>query len=341
MKKIALILTGGTIGSKVTDHIIDVGEEAGYVLVDSYEKMYGEKDTFSVFSPFQSLSENFTRVQWQSLCDFLWDFPFGEYEGVVIAHGTDTLAYSAALVSMLFGRRGVPIVFVASNYPVGEPGSNGVRNLRGAVNFIQRERIPGVFAAYENDREEMEIHLGTRMIPADNVRDQYGSFGGPCFGVVKESGFVWNVCANNPSIESCKKMGKEGRIFREKIAFTKDVLFLMPYPGQNYESISLEQKPAAVYHYLYHAGTACVTEGKYSFLNFARRCNKEEIPLYVASLKKGNVDAYATGNAILQEHVIPMFDISPVAGYIKVLIAYNQKEKTAEEVMRENFFFET
>ena len=35
-----------------------------------------------------------------------------------------------------------------------------------------------------------------------------------------------------------------------------------------------------------------------------------------------------------------MFDIAPVAGYIKLVLAYNQKEKTAEEVCAHNLFYE-
>lgn len=346
MKKIALILTGGTIGSKNTDHIIDVGEDTVYRLVSAYEKTYNEKDVFEVFSPFQSLSENFTKIEWQKLCDLLWDFPFEEYQGLVIAHGTDTLAYTAALVSMLFAERGVTILFVASNYPIGAKKSNGVRNLRGAVNYIRQQVANGVFVAYENAVGDVEVYLGTRLLPADNVLDQYGSFAGPCFGVMKEEGFFENKNEKAPSLKKLKasengiKTKMHQTFFRTPIQFKKDILFLMPYPGQNYQYISLGEKPAAVFHYLYHAGTACVKANRYSFLEFLKRCKQAQIPCYVASIKAGNQDAYATGNDILQQGAIPLFDISPIAGYMKLILAYNQTERTVEEVLAHNFFYE-
>lgn len=350
MKKIALILTGGTIGSKNTEHIIDVGEDTVYQLVSAYEEVYGEKDIFEIYSPFQSLSENFTKTEWQKLCDLLWDFPFENYQGVVIAHGTDTLSYTAALVAMLFSDKGVPITFVASNYPIGAEGSNGVRNLGGAVNFIRQQVANGVFVVYENAVGDMEVFLGTRLLPADNVLDQYGSFAGPCFGVMKEAGFFYNKNEKAPLPEELnanrkapvqEKFNQDQKVFFQKpINFTKDILFLMPYPGQNYEHISLKEKPAAVFHYLYHAGTACIKADNYSFLEFLKRCKQEQIPCYVASIKAESKDAYATGNEILQQGAIPLYDISPISGYMKLLLAYNQTERPIEEVLRHNFFYE-
>lgn len=343
MKKIALILTGGTIGSKNIEHIIDVGEDTVYQLVSAYEEAYGEKDIFKIYSPFQSLSENFTKTEWQKLCDLLWDFPFENYQGVVIAHGTDTLSYTAALVAMLFAEKKVPITFVASNYPIGAEGSNGVRNLRGAVNFIRQQVANGVFVVYENAVGDMEVFLGTRLLPADNVLDQYGSFAGPCFGVMKEEGFYCNKNEKAPLLEELNantKSNSNQSFFQNPIYFPKDILFLMPYPGQNYKHISLKERPAAVFHYLYHAGTACVKADNYSFLEFLKRCKQEQIPCYVASIKADSKDAYATGNEILQQGAIPLYDISPIAGYMKLLLAYNQTERPIEEVLRHNFFYE-
>jgi len=345
MKKIALILTGGTIGSSIEEHIINVGEQSVYKLTTAYEEQYKEQDVFEIFSPFQSLSENFTKEEWQALYDFLYEFPFEKYKGIVIAHGTDTLAYTAALVGMIFGAVKIPILFIASNYPVGHPKSNGVTNLRAAVELIRKGKLKGVFSVYENEKEEVEIHLATRMLPADNVRDQYGSFGGECFGKMLPQGkekkdftIQLSVASHNPTIEEIQKTVRP--FFQSKLHFQKDILFLMPYPGQNYDSIVPGQNVAAVYHYLYHAGTACTKEGKYSFLKFVERCKKQGIPVYVASLKKESVDSYATQDALLKKGVHPMFDIAPVAGYIKLVLAYNQKEKTAEEVCAHNLFYE-
>lgn len=357
MKKIALVLTGGTIGSKVSDCIIDIGEQSVYQLVDAYEKEYEESGIFEVFSPFQALSENFTKNQWQMLYDFLYDFPMEQYEGIIIAHGTDTLAYTASLTGMLFGHVGVPVVFIAGNYPVGQPWSNGLHNLYGAVSWIKQQVAHGVFVLYENDKEELEVHLSTRLLPADNYRDQYGVFGGSCFGIMQykkpvvlrnENGvflapkeeleFVPNVTSYNPEIMEFNR--KKEPFLKERINFMKDVQLLIPYPGMNYSCLHFGESVAAVYHSLYHAGTACVTQGEYSFLSLAEKCRAENIPIYIGSLKAKMKNSYATGDAILRTGVKPLYDLSHVSAYMKLVIAYNQKEKSVEEVMEHVFFYE-
>lgn len=343
MKKIALILTGGTIGSVVEEHAIRVGENSVYQLVEAYEKTYGEKDSFEVFSPFQALSEDFTEAEWQKLYDFLYTFPFSDYEGVIVAHGTDTLAYTAALVGMLFPCVKVPILFIASNYPIGTPKSNGLTNLRGAVCFLRQHIALGTFVIYENNREQVEVHLSDRLIPADNAIDQYGSFGGECFGLLLPKGeekeefyFVQSEAPHNVAYleKKLQELLVEQRpLLQNPVSFKRDVLFLMPYPGQNYGSIVPDENVAAVYHYLYHAGTACTTPGNYSFLQFAKKMQQQGLPVYVASLKSGVKDSYVTQQEMLKAGVHPLYDSSPVAGYIRLVIAYNQQEMSPEEYL--------
>ena len=357
MKKIALVLTGGTIGSMVSDRIIDIGEQSVYQLVDAYEREYKEKEIFEVFSPFQALSENFTKKEWQMLYDFMYDFPAEDYAGIVIAHGTDTLAYTASLIGMLFGHLEIPIVFIASNYPVGQPWSNGLHNLYGAVSWIRQQAANGVYVVYENAKEQLEVHLATRLLPADNYEDQYGTFGGSCFGIMKyeeevvlrkEDGtflapkkpvtFVANEGKHNPAILD---LGKQKEPFlKDKICFEEDVLLITPYPGLNYSHFYSKEHPAAVYHSLYHAGTACVTQGAYSFLSFAQQCREDGIPLYIGSIKARMKNCYASGDAILQTGVKPLYDISTPSAYMKLILAYNQKEKKVDEVLEHVFFYE-
>ena len=59
MKKILVLLTGGTIGSKVENGVIDVGENSVYLLTSLYEEKFGKED-FEVRVPLQILSENMT-----------------------------------------------------------------------------------------------------------------------------------------------------------------------------------------------------------------------------------------------------------------------------------------
>ena len=157
MKKILVILTGGTIGSMVSENVVDLCEGAVYRLIDAYEKKYG-KEAFEVINPFSTLSENMTPETWEKLCQVLWNTDFEQYRGVILAHGSDTLSYTAALLGMLFGRKTL-MVLIASNYPIGERGSNGLANLRGAVTFLRKPPCSrGAFVIYRDGNGKMPVY---------------------------------------------------------------------------------------------------------------------------------------------------------------------------------------
>lgn len=72
----------------------------------------------------------------------------GEYDGVVITHGTDTMAYtSSALSFMLRGIR-IPVILTGSQSPISEPGSDAPRNLMQAFYAAMDERFAGVYVVF-------------------------------------------------------------------------------------------------------------------------------------------------------------------------------------------------
>ena len=58
MRKILVVLTGGTIGSKIEGSVINVTEASPFDLLDLYKETYGSGCTFEVIQPFTLLSEN-------------------------------------------------------------------------------------------------------------------------------------------------------------------------------------------------------------------------------------------------------------------------------------------
>ena len=59
------------------------------------------------------------------------------YSGVILTHGSDTLAYTSALLGMYFRHFDIPLFIIASNKPIGEKGSNGLFNFTSAVGLIK------------------------------------------------------------------------------------------------------------------------------------------------------------------------------------------------------------
>ena len=115
MKKILVILTGGTIGSKVEGKIINTTAASSYRLLQLYNEKYADDTEFEVIQPINILSENLTPVEWGVLCNCLLELDFEKYEGIIITHGSDTLSYTSALIGTMFENCSIPIVLVASN----------------------------------------------------------------------------------------------------------------------------------------------------------------------------------------------------------------------------------
>ena len=72
------------------------------------------------------------------------------YDGFVITHGTDTLAYTAAALHQMLRNLARPVIITGSQLPLKAEGSDGPRNLRDAF-FVACEGVPGVFVVFHGD----------------------------------------------------------------------------------------------------------------------------------------------------------------------------------------------
>ncbi|MBR2134534.1 MAG: asparaginase [Eubacterium sp.] len=125
--KILVVGTGGTIACVRDGDVIRLENPFA---VTEYEKRADVN--FICLSPFAVLSENMNADKMRLLADFISDNR-AECDGVIVLHGSDTLAYTAAYISNALDGN---IVLTASNKPIGEEGSNGVANFKNAVDYI-------------------------------------------------------------------------------------------------------------------------------------------------------------------------------------------------------------
>ncbi len=321
---IGLILTGGTIGSAVENGTINL--DARVKLAEIYNRLYPPVD-FDIIRPIDTLSENIQPSDWEMLVKALYGLNTRKYSGIVIAHGSDTLAYTSALIAMLFADTDIPICLIASDYPLEDPRSNGTDNLYAAVSLIKSGE-KGVFTVYKkyHTAKYTDIYPAARLIEADTYNDRFSCYGGQIFG--REEG---GVIVKNTSLPLLKKrFGKKIKIN----SFKNKILFIRPYPSLDYSAIKTDGYAAAV-HYSYHAGTACIAGNKTSLAEFAKTV-KADIDIYFASLKSEDTALYDTTAQLLKSGVIPVYNISAYALFAKALIAYNQSEYDPKEIMLSN-----
>ena len=333
--KILLVFTGGTIGSSVKNKIAGADENAKYKLLNEFYKIYANKPNFDIIQPLNILSENITPYHWGVLANAIITQGFDKYKGVIIAHGTDTLPYTSAFFSFLFGAAGVPIVFVSSNRPVGKRGSNAVVNFCAAVDFILGYEHGGVYSIFEH-KKTITVYLGTRLIEMDN-RDRFSSYNNIDFGAMINGIFVPNKTAGNPSATEIKQKPTK---YPKPISIRNTIFRISPYPGLDYNVFDFSQtKPVAILHDLYHSSTAATGFKDNSLICFTEKCEKLGIDLYLRDCKHiTNGVFYDTSKAISKRPIQLLSYISREAAFAKLYAAYNTEESPISYMQNDIFY---
>lgn len=112
---------------------------------------------------------------------------YDDFDGFAVLHGTDTLAYTAAGLSYLVQGSPKPVVLTGSQLPMGDPGTDGKRNLLDAVRVACDDAAAGVMVAFGG-----KVILGTA---ARKVRtrsfEAFDSFNAPDLGYVRDGRVEW------------------------------------------------------------------------------------------------------------------------------------------------------
>lgn len=320
MKKILLILTGGTIcsyenadGKRATD-----AESAKYKIISEFRKSSSlfSGVEFDTVMPLDTLSENMTFQKWDILLDELRKVESDKYNGIIILHGTDTLAYTASLLSLVMSEKHLPVCLVSSHSPVDCEGTNANINFRTAVELIMCGIKPNVYAVYENSDGKTWLHYGSHLLQCGNYSNDFYS---------KDMITVDDtqaVCAESHAFETDRNLLDEIKELNSK------VLLINPYVGLDYNSINLSGISAVV-HTTYHSQTVCVDSDNNSFAEFAKRCKKEGVSLILTPCDK-KAYSYVTTGVALESGALPVSDMTDEMVYVKTLIGcslgYNEAE---------------
>lgn len=337
MKKVFVVFTGGTISCRNDAAVMSAGTDIPYYLLNRYKEEMGEAAAFDfdTASPLTILSENLLPDDWKTMADCIRKRYTADYSGIIITHGTDTLAYSACAMAFMLAGLPVPVVLVSSNYPPKDERSNAYANLKAALDFIGDAALPGVYALFEQNGD-MQVFLGSRLIQARPYTDNFASVTGAPLGMMRDGRFLWTEHADNPSVEQLKQAPIHTlKVFPE---LRSCVQYIRPYPGIDYDRLSLPSSVRAVYHGLYHSGTACVRRlegagssgGNTSLLSFAKACGEAGLPVYISPIWKDGA-VYASVQAMYGGGLEVLPPMSEEAAYVKLLLAYNLYAEQPEQ----------
>ena len=175
---LSIVSTGGTIASRIDYRTGSVTSQfdASDILVAIPE--LAEIANYRTVALATILSENMKPAIWQDLARAVYNEIKSGVNGVIITHGTDTMAFSAAAVSFMVDTP-VPIVFVGSQRSADRPSSDNAMNAVCAASAATSElgEVAVVMHATTND-DTCAIHRGTRVRKMHSSRrDAFRSMG--------------------------------------------------------------------------------------------------------------------------------------------------------------------
>ncbi|MGR9087162.1 MAG: asparaginase [Gammaproteobacteria bacterium] len=316
MKHILIVFTGGTIGSAASEGTITPEEDAPYRLISEFQRRSPLfRDVFfKTIQPLRILSENLAPAAWKQIISAIESEHPEQYDGIIVTHGTDTLAYTAATFGFYFHALTRPLLLVSSDYPLEHPKANGVDNFTCAIDFILNVREPGVFVPYRNQGQTMQVHRGTRLASSLQLSGDFFSVRGQ--SCLTHDGRRFS----GPNLPPVKKQPDLPKL---KAKFSDRLLLIRPYPGLDYTHFNLERLDA-VLHDLYHSGTACATERwgeQHSLLEFISRCGEQGVKVYLAPSMK-SPDAYESTRSLMSRGAEMIWNLSLEAAYAKLMLAY-------------------
>ena len=319
MKKILVVFTGGTIGSAATDGTINTSNSAPFKLLQLFQRSYREPDAvqFDTLQPIQILSENLAPAAWTSIILAIESAKPDQYDGIIVTHGTDTLAYTAAALSFYFNALAKPILLVSSDYPLENAKGNGLSNFLCAVEFIRQKIANGVFVPHRNTEQMMQIHYGARLACSLQLSGDFFSVQNKSYGQFDGRNFLLNKFTPQVKQETSYKP------IPIQAEFSSRILMVKPYPGLDYNNLNLVGV-SAVLHDLYHSGTACATEqwgSNHSLVKFLKRCRQEGMTVYLAPAIKSE-NAYQSTCELIEDGAEMIWNTSIEAAYVKLALAY-------------------
>lgn len=307
--KILVVLTGGTIGSIVKDNVINTTKQTSYRIIQLYNERYKDNIDFEVIQPINILSENLTKLQWKLLGEFLLKIDLSEYSGVIITHGSDTLAYSSVFIGILMKNIDKPIAITASNKVLDDKTANGMDNFRGCVQLI-RAGINGVYTVYRNKDNKILVYNATRLREADLCTDEFSSWG-EIFGEIYSDNL--KITGDNHNLY---------KSFKEYVQIDfnnmKNVLLIKPYPSMDYDMFNLENVDTVV-HTFYHSSTACIYGDNTNIINFITKCKNNNIKIYGCCEKKFNNAKYASADVFFNTKMVILDNVSPEEAYVRAV----------------------
>ena len=306
-KNILLLTTGGTIAS------LPGGEGLEPQRSEVMERELNQLRTYYHITVRDVMcldSSNIRPEEWQQLARDIYEHRAG-FDGIVISHGTDTMAYTASAVTYMLPDIDLPVVFTGSQLPLADILSDGPDNLRTAFAMAASGK-PGIFLAFDR-----KVMLGCRAVKVrasgfsafESVNARYA-------GLVSNNGLVIDE-------QALPQIAGEARLCPE---ISKNVFLLKLTPGLNpavFDMLAAMGYRGIVIEAFGLGGINVLNRG----LRGIHRCVEDGISVVVTTqclYDSSDLRVYQVGNKLLELGVIQGRDMTSEAAMTKLMWAIGQ-----------------
>jgi glutamyl-tRNA(Gln) amidotransferase subunit D len=335
LPKVSIISTGGTIASKVDYRTGAVkpalDAEDLYSVVPELAEI-AEIDAKILFGVF---SENIGPHLWSEIAKSVVEQVHNGAHGVVIAHGTDTLGYTAAALSFALQGLPIPVVLVGSQRSSDRPSSDAATNLLASTSIAGQAPFAEVVVAMHDwvSDEKIAVHRGTKARKCHTSRrDAFRSVNTSPIG---HYDLVHRTLQLNTDHYTRRQ---EQPNWSPKFQFNPNVALVKFHPGISAGIV--DWAISSGYKGLVLEGTGLGHVGESLAPPHQRAVNEGIVVGMCSQCIWGTVhmDVYSAGRDLQRIGVIPLGDMLPETALVKMMWACGQEQdpKKVKEIMLTN-----